>query len=60
MTDEQDEQLHDPAGEYATPGWLTAMTERTRSANEELADRRSMEMPHEEDHEWQGCPSVAA
>ena len=27
--------------------------ERTRAANEELADRRSMEVPHE-DHEWQG------
>ena len=29
------------------------MAERTRAANEELADRRSMEVPHE-DHEWQG------
>ena len=29
------------------------MTERTRAANEEIADRRSMEVP-DEDHEWQG------
>ena len=39
VTDEQDEQLHAPADEYATPGWLADMTERTRAANEELADR---------------------
>ena len=29
------------------------MTERTRAANEEIASRRSMEVP-DEDHEWQG------
>ena len=54
LTEDQDKQLHKPAEEYKTPGWLAGMTERTRAANEELADRRSMEMPHEEDHEWQG------
>ena len=29
------------------------MTERTRAANEEIASRRSLEVP-DEDHEWQG------
>ena len=32
------------------------MIERTRAANEEIADRRSMEIP-DEDHEWQGQPA---
>jgi AAA domain/TrwC relaxase len=54
LTEDQDKQLHKPAGEYEAPGWLADMAERTRAANEELADRRSMEMPHEEDHEWEG------
>jgi hypothetical protein len=54
LTEDQDKQLHKPAEDYETPSWLADMTERTRAANDELADRRSMEMPHEEDHEWQG------
>ena len=37
--------------------WLAGMTERTRAANEELANRRSMEIPDEQDHEWQGQPA---
>ena len=53
-TEEQDAQLRAPEGEYESPGWVADMAERTRAANEELADRRSMEMPHEEDHEWEG------
>ena len=44
-TEEQDAQLHAPAEEYETPAWLADMTERIRAANEELADRRSMEVP---------------
>ena len=34
------------------------MTERTRAANEEMADRRSMQVP-DEDHEWQSQPAWA-
>ena len=43
----------EPAKPYETPAWLTDMTERTRAANEEIASRRSLEVP-DEDHEWQG------
>ena len=37
--------------------WTAEMVERTRAANEEIASRRSMEVPHE-DHEWQGQPGM--
>ena len=53
-TEEERGQLHTPAGEYEPPAWLAGMAARTRAANEEIANRRSMEVPHEEDHEWQG------
>ena len=53
-SEEERDQLHDPAEAYETPAWLTEMAERTRAANEEIASRRSLEVPHEEDHEWQG------
>ena len=53
-SEEEQAQLHAPAEEYETPAWLAEMAERTRAANEEIANRRSMEVPHEEDHEWQG------
>ena len=43
----------EPAKPYESPTWLADMTERTRAANEEIADRLSMEVP-DEDHEWQG------
>ena len=52
-TEEQAAQLHAPAEAYESPAWVADMAKRTRAANEELADRRSMEVPHE-DHEWQG------
>jgi conjugative relaxase-like TrwC/TraI family protein len=52
-TEEQAAQLHAPADEYESPSWVADMAERTRAANEELADRRSLEVP-DEDHEWQG------
>src|SRR5208282_6074203 len=41
----------EPAKPYESPTWLADMTERTRAANEEIADRLSMEVP-DEDHEW--------
>ena len=50
---EDSEPEAEPAKQYETPAWLTDMTERTRAANEEIADRRSLEVP-DEDHEWQG------
>jgi len=53
LSEEEQAQLHQPAEEYESPAWLAEMAERTRAANEEIANRRSMEVPHE-DHEWQG------
>ena len=53
-TEEEHAQLHAPPEEYEPPAWLAGMAERTRAANEEIASRRSMEVPHKEDHEWQG------
>jgi len=53
-SEEEQAQLHQPAETYEAPSWLADMAERTRAANEEIANRRSMEVPHEEDHEWQG------
>ena len=46
--------MHAPAETDASRALIAAMTERTRVANEEIASRRSLEVPHEEDHEWQG------
>ena len=53
-SEEEQAQLHQPAETYESPAWLADMAERTRAANEEIANRRSMEVPHDEDHEWQG------
>ena len=53
-TEEEQAQLHQSAETYESPAWVAEMAERTRAANEEIANRRSMEVPHEEDHEWQG------
>ena len=52
-TEEEQAQLHAPAEAYESPSWVASMLERARAANEEIADRRSMEVP-DEDHEWQG------
>jgi len=59
LSEEEQAQLHQPAETYESPAWLADMAERTRAANEEIANRRSMEVPHEEDHEWQGQPAWA-
>ena len=53
-TEEEQAQLHAPAETDESRALIAAMTERTRAANEEIASRRSLEVPHEEDHEWQG------
>ncbi len=52
-TEEEHAQLHAPAEVYEPPAWIADMAERTRAANEEIADRRSIEVP-DEDYEWQG------
>ena len=53
-SEEEQAQLHQSAETYEPPAWVADMAERTRAANEEIANRRSMEVPHHEDHEWQG------
>ena len=53
-SEEEQAQLRQSAETYESPAWVAEMAERTRAANEEIANRRSMEVPHEEDHEWQG------
>ena len=57
-TEDEQAQLRAPAEAFTSPAWVAEMTERTRAANEELADRRSLEVP-DEDHEWQGQPAWA-
>ena len=52
LAEEESAQIHVPEPEEP-PAWLADMAERTRAANQEIADRQSQRIPHE-DHEWQG------